>query len=312
MANYKIDRENLAGLIPEEIAREIITGVRTSSVAMQLMRRLPNMSTRLQRMPVLSLLPQSDFVNGDAGMKITTNVAWKDKILVVGEIATIVPIPQAVLDDSDYDIWGEVRPLISESMGRTLDQQIFNGGNPKAPIEWPPGLIPAAIAAGNQVTTGTGIDILDDVNNMFGLLEEQGYDVTGFASQKGLRTKLRGLRDNNNGFLFGAPTSGNENNPFGIPMFFVGEGTWDARLASAIAGDWTKSVYSIRQDMTFQIFDTGVISDDEGKVVYNLLQQDMIAMRAVMRIAWQVANPINIDRTDIEGTFPFAILKPSA
>lgn len=311
MAQYKIDRENLAGLIPEEISREIISGVRTSSIAMQLMRQLPNMSTRVQKMPVLSLLPQSDFVNGDAGMKITTNVAWKDKFIVAGEIATIIPIPQAVLDDSDYDVWGEVRPLAAESIGRTYDQQVFNGGNPKAPIEWPKGIIPQAITAGNEIVTGTGIDVLDDVNNVFGLLEEQGYDVTGMVSQKGLRTKLRGLRDNNNGFLFGSPTSGNDNNPFGVPIFFAGEGTWNKNQASAIAGDWTKSVYSIRQDMTFQIFDTGVISDDEGKVVYNLLQQDMIAMRVVMRIGWQVANPINIDRTDIEGTFPFAILKPS-
>lgn len=273
MAN-SINRENLAGLIPEEITREIISGIRTESVAMQLMRRLPNMSTKVQKMPVLSLLPQADFVNGDAGMKITTSVAWKDKQLVVGEIAAIVPVPQAVLDDADYDIWGQVQPLLVEKFGRVFDNQVFYGGNPKAPIEWPLGLIPQAINAGNVETIGTGIDVLDDINNTFGLLEEQGYDVTGIAAQKTLRTSLRGLRDGNGGFLFSNPTSGSDNNPYGVPIYFVGAGTWPRAEASALAGDWNNAVYSMRQDMTFQIFDTGVISDDDGKIVYNLLQQD--------------------------------------
>lgn len=307
-----INREDAYSLIPEEVSREIISGVRKSSVSMQLMRQLPNMSTRVQKMPVLSLLPQADFVDGDAGMKITTNLAWKDKQIVIGEIAAIVPIPQAVLDDSDYDIWGQVQPPLIEKFGRVFDNQVFNGGNPKAPIEWPKGLIPQAITAGNVVAIGTGLDILDDINNAFGLLEEQEYDVTGMAAQKRLRTKLRGLRNANNDFLFSSPVSGSDNNPFGIPIHYVGRDTWNSENASAVIGEWTNAVYSMRQDMTFQIFDTGVISDDDGKVVYNLLQQDMVALRAVMRLGWQVINPIDVDRQDIVNTFPFAVLTPSA
>ena len=278
---------------------------------MQLMRRLPNMSTKTQKMPVLSLLPSADFVNGDSGMKITTNAAWKDKQLVVGEIAAIVPVPQAVIDDADYDIWGQVQPLLIESFGRIFDNQVFNGGNPKAPVEWPLGIIPQATTAGNVVTMGTGSDVLDDINNAFGLLEEQEYEVTGMAAQKTLRTALRGLRNENRDFLFQSPTSGSDQNPFGVPIYFAGRGVWDKTKATGILGEWSNAVYSMRQDMTFQIFDTGVISDDAGKVVYNLLQQDMVALRAVMRLAWQVTNPIDIDRTDIITTFPFAIIKPS-
>ena len=44
-------------------------------------------------------------------------------------------------------------------------------------------------------------------------------------------------------------------------------------------------VYSIRQDITVKILDQGVIQDPETKdIVYNLAQQDMIALRVVMRL----------------------------
>ena len=59
-----------------------------------------------------------------------------------------------------------------------------------------------------------------------------------------------------------------------------------------IAGDWSKAVVGLRQDLTYQVFDTGVISDDSGVVVLNLMQQDAVALRCVMRCAWAVADPV--------------------
>lgn len=305
-----IDRLKAYSLIPEETIAGIISGIRKESVAMQLMRRLPNMSTKTAKQAVLATLPYADFVNGDAGMKITTDMQWKDKLLVVGEIAAIVPIPINVLEDAEYDIWGEVQPALIEKFGRVFDNQVFNGGNPKAPQEWPEGLIPMAEDAGNVVTVGTGVDIAEDINQLFGKLEEDEFNVTAIAAQLSLQTKLRGLRDANNQFIFSPPTGDQPGNIYSVPTVFVGRNTWNPARALAIAGEWENAVYAIRKDMTFEIFDTGVISDDEGKVVFNLLQQDMVAMRAVMRLAWQVSNPIDIDR-DMATSFPFAVLKPS-
>lgn len=302
-----IERPNAAALIPEAVTKEIINGVRKSSVAMRLMRKLPNMTTNTARQPVLSMLPQADFVNGDAGMKVTTNVAWDKKVMTVGEIAAIVPVPQAVIDDAEYDIWGEVKPLLVEAFGRVFDRQVFSERNPKAPAEWPDPLIPAAIEAGNTVALGTGVDYAADVSELYTKLEDAGYEITALAAQRSFKGKLRNMRDANKQPLYQQLTSDQPGVLYGVPVDFVAPGTWDKSLATAIAGEWNNAVYSIRQDMTFQIFDTGVISDEEGKIVYNLLQQDMVALRAVMRIAWQVANPVDIDRA--YGTsFPFAVL----
>ena len=306
-----IQRSNAATLIPEAVSREIINGVRKQSVAMRLMRRLPNMTTSTARQPVLSLLPTADFVNGDAGMKVTTNAAWDKKIMTVGEIAAIIPVPQSVIDDADYDIWGEVRPLLEEAFGRVFDRQVFSERNAKAPTEWPDPIIPAAIAAGNTVQLGTGKDAAEDISNLYSVLEDGGYEVTALAAQRSLKGTLRNMRDDTGQPLYQQLTADQPGVLYSVPTDFVAPGTWDKTQALAIAGEWNDAVYAVRQDMTFQIFDTGVISDEDGKVIYNLLQQDMVAMRAVMRLAWQVANPIDIDRPNGEG-FPFAVLTPGA
>ena len=129
-------------------------------------------------------------------------------------------------------------------------------------------------------------------------------------SPQGLKGTLRNLRDGNGYPLFQQLTAAQPGTIYNVPIEFVGPGVWDKDEVVAIAGEWNDAVYAIRQDITFQIFDSGVISDDEGKVVYNLMQQDMVAMRAVMRIAWQIADPIDIDRP-YESSYPFAVLTPA-
>ena len=116
-----IDRTGAASLIPEENAREIIQGVVTQSAVLQRGRKLPNMSSKTYKMPVLDMLPIAYFVNGDTGAKKTTKQAWDKKFITAEEIAVIVPIPEAVLDDSDYDIWGEVKPRVIEAFGKVID-----------------------------------------------------------------------------------------------------------------------------------------------------------------------------------------------
>ena len=76
----------------------------------------------------------------------------------------------------------------------------------------------------------------------------------------------------------------------------------------AIVGDWTQLVYAIRQDITFKIFDSGVIQDpSSGDIKYNLIQNDMVALRAVMRLGWEIPNPINAYNANLDNAFPFAV-----
>ena len=96
-----IDRSGAESLIPEDRAAEIIQGAIAQSAVLSMGRRLANMTAAQTRLPVLDALPIAYFVNGDTGQKKTTRQAWDKKTIIAEEIAVIVPIPEAVLDDAD-------------------------------------------------------------------------------------------------------------------------------------------------------------------------------------------------------------------
>ena len=93
---------------------------------------------------------------------------------------------------------------------------------------------------------------------------------------------------------------------------YLDNGAWNKTLSTLIAGDFNQAVYSIRQDVTYKVLDQAVIQDpSNGEILYNLAQDDMVALRVVMRLGWEIPNPVNaLDET--ETRFPFASLKPSA
>lgn len=314
MANI-IDRNALSGLIPEPVTREIMQGAIAESAVLRMGRRLANMSSKTQTINVLDALPSAYFVNGEAtdngagdAFKQTTKMAWDKKKLYAEEIAVIVPIPEAALDDADYDIWGEVRPRLTEAFGKVIDAAILFGTN--KPSTWRNGVVPSAIAAGNGVPMGS--DVFSDIMGESGLIskvELDGFNPNGVMSAIQMRGKLRGLKDTTGQPIFKSDMQGATRYGLdGMDMYFPMNGAFDPNQAQMIVGDWSQLVYAIRQDMTFKIFTEGVIQDPSTKAItYNLMQNDMVALRAVMRLGWEIANPINAYNADITNPFPFSV-----
>lgn len=305
-----IDRTDAAALIPEDVATGIIQGAVANSAVLRKFRRLANMSRAQQRMPVLSALPAAYWVSGDTGLKKTTDQAWGNKYLNVEEIAVLVPIPQAVLDDANYDIWGETQPRLQEAMGVLIDSAVIFGTN--KPASWPDDIVTDATAAGNTVSLAAFPDIADAVGADNGLMHEievDGFDVNGFLTYKAMKAQFRGLRTAMGDLIYQPSlTVGTPSTLYGETLDFVNNGVWEAAKALMVAGDWSMGVYSIRQDLTFSFSTQAVITDAAGAVIYNLFQQDMVALRAVMRLAVQIANPINREQVVEASRYPFGIL----
>lgn len=306
-----ISREQAEALIREQVVPQIFQDVPKTSAVMSLARKLPNMTSKQTRIRVLDQLPMAYWVNGDTGFKQTSEQAWDNVWLTAAELAVIVPIPEAVLDDAEFDIMGEVTPRVVEAIGQRVDSAIIFGNN--RPAEWDSDIITRARQAGNNVAVGSKdwYDLIMSEGGAFDKVEELGYGVTGAIAAMGMKAKLRGLRTQDGLPIYSASMQGSTNHGLdGNPMHFLNNGAFDKTVAQLIVGDFSQLVYSIRQDVTIKILDQGVIQDPSTKeIVYNLAQQDMIALRVVFRMGWALPNPatrLNGDRTGC----PFAYVEP--
>ncbi len=153
-----ITRANAAAAIPVEETQKIWQETEKQSLAMRTFAKV-NMKAYQQRLRLADALPGGGFVgnSGDGGpissgslqgLKPTTTMSWKNKVMQAEEIATIVAIPENVLNDADIDIFAEVRAKVAQEFGRILDAAVFFGvGSP-----WSESLASHAIASGNVIS----------------------------------------------------------------------------------------------------------------------------------------------------------------
>jgi HK97 family phage major capsid protein len=319
-----INRTNAAGLIPVEYSREIIQELPQESAFLRLARQLPNMSRKEDKRPVLNSLPMAYFVNqssgttgdDDIGVKQTTQMEWGSLTLTAEEIACIIPVPENVLADADYDLWAEIVPQVRAAFGVVIDQAAFFGVN--KPTSWPDAIAPAAVAKGNyrQVGSVQGKDLASDIIGVGGLMnkvEEDGFNVNGFYAANTMKAQFRDLRDEVGQFLFMRSLTETEPDRLaGERIYFDRNGNFDTSDYLAIAGDWSKAVYAIREDIEYRLLTEATIIDPSTKeVVYALAQQDMAAMRFKMRLGVQVANPVTRANGTAATRYPFAVLTPA-
>lgn len=308
--NDAINSTDAGALIPESVSNSIISGIELTSAAMQLMRRT-RMTRYQHRMPVLASLPEAYFVAGGGGLKQTTKMAWANKFLVAEEIAVIVPIFEAYLDDAEYDLWAEIKPKIVEAFAVKIDGAVLF--DVEKPDTWGTAVYDHAVAAGNAVIRGAvaNQDVAGDVSDAMSLVENDGFEVNGHVAKRSMRGTFRNLRDDNGQPIFSPGIPNKEGATlWGEPLKYISNSIWNADDASLITGDWNQAIMAVRQDITYKMLTEAVIFDDEGNVMYNLAQQDMVALRCVGRFAYQVVNSINREGTAADQS-PFAVLHPT-
>jgi HK97 family phage major capsid protein len=305
--NSLVARSDTAALVPEEVSAAMLTSLEARSVALEYGQRIP-VSRNQTRFPVLSALPAAYFVTGDTGLKQTTDAGWDNKYMYVEEIATIVPIPEAVLDDAGFDVWASIQPLMEAAIARKLDAAILFGTS--APSAWVTegSVISHAIAAGNTVDRGTNNaaagGVHGDLSDVVGKLEADGYVPNGAVGNITLKARLRNIRDTT-GRTLDLPAD------IPTPRFDLA-GLWPAtgdNDVEAIVGDFTNLVVGVRQDMTYKLITEGVITDNSGAIIYNLPQQDMVALRLVFRAGYAIRNPINYQQETEASRSPFSVLR---
>jgi HK97 family phage major capsid protein len=302
-----ISRSEVAGFLPEDVVADLIEGATEQSAAMQLFRTIPLGGT-VTRMPVMQALPIAYFVNGDTGLKQTTEASWASKYLNVEEIAAILPVPDNVVDDLSFNIFDSLRPFLEEAVALTLDDAIFFGTN--KPASWPAAIGPGAAAATQAVTmnsAATAGGVFEDTNKALEMVESDGFDPKSWVFPRNFRAKLRRARNSQGDQL---QDFSSINTIWDLPVEYALPGRWPTGTGSiaGFVGDWSEAILGLRQDVQYKILDQAVLQDNTGAIIYNLAQQDMTALRLTFRAAFQVSNRVTRDNTNEATRYPFATL----
>ena len=308
-----INRADVDSIVPAEVSYELLNALEQESAMLRMARRLRNMSVYEEKLPVLSALATAYFNGSETGLVQTTEVNWEDKSIYAEDLTVIVPIAKNTLRDAKVPLWDEIKPEMKNAAMAAIEAAMLLGTN--KPSTWPTAIVTAAAAASHSVTIGTGADLYDDIlgeDGLFAKVEADGFGVTGCYAHLSMKGKLRSVRDaNGQPILTRDPVQSMQYALDGAPIYFPENGV-PSTSYPLIAGQWRHLVYSFRQDMEFEISTQGVISDGDGKVISNLFQQNMVALKLHMRLGFQLPNPINRVNTNASTRYPFSILVPAA
>lgn len=314
---YDAPDGTLSGLIPVEYSTEIIQQATENSLALQYFRQV-RMPTAVQHMPVLDALPVAKWVSGEpndtdgtGGEKSVTAQSWKGLVLTAEEIAAIVPVPEAVLEDIAIDVWSEITPRLGEAIGYAIDAATLVGQD--KPTSWPTAIVPAAIAAGNEVenTLGTAADAAD-YDSVISQVEQDGFFPTRVFASMDQRSVFRTIGAPN--YLTDIRDDGRVDSIYGVDVTYDRLGGLNASASynvKALAGDPRMAIIGTRVDMQYKLLDQATIdisAAQNGSAMVSLAQQDMVALRVRARFGFAVANPPTKLNANASTRYPFAVL----
>lgn len=275
-------KDELSGFVPVEQAKDIMKDVARGSSVLRL-SKVSNMESDTKKIPVMTEGPGAYWV-GEGERIQTSKAGWIYPELKAKKLAVIIPVTKEKLNDTTIAVFDELKEPIAEAFYKAFDAAaIFGTNSPFAS-----NIMSCVETSGNKVeleTNGAGkLDL--DVSDAMALVEEAGYDVNGFAAKVGIKNSLRKLRDANGNQLFAEGVNGKEF--YSLPIEFSRNGAWDKSKAEIVGADWDKSLVGIRANIEYEILKEATLEgtvDEDGKPI-SLAEQDMIAIKATMRIAY--------------------------
>lgn len=280
---------SFSGVIPPEQSTQIMQEAIIQSAALQLGTRVP-MGTNVTNMPVPSVFPVASWVSSaGTGRKPYTNTGLVNKTMTAEEVAAVIAIPDAMIEDSTINLWAFARPLLAQAIAVALDQAILFGIN--APATFPAGGVIADAQAQAAVTDAVGT-----VNHAMGLVETQGLAVSGHAADLGVRAVFRGVRASTGELLLGEQQWQNYTVPtlYGLPINYS---SWDATITGGatpydyLTGAWKYLIIGVRSDLRYDMNPAAVIADSAGVVQVSGWQDNVTPLKVWARFACALVHP---------------------
>ena len=277
-------KDELSGFVPKEQAQEIIKKVARGSSVIRLSRVEP-MNSETKKIPVMTSGAGAYWI-GEGKRIGTSGATWIFPELHAKKLGVIIPVTREKINDSTIDVFSELQDSISEAFYKSFDAAaLFGYESPFATS------VMGAITDCEAEVSASAASLDIAASDVMAKVEEAGYDADGFIAKIGVKNSLRKLRDANGSPIFIAGTDQNE--LYGQPIEFIRNGAWRDEEAELIAGEWKYSLVGIRDDIEYEILTEATLQgtlDEDGKPL-SLAEQDMVAVKATMRIAYLCVKP---------------------
>lgn len=273
-------KEQLSGFVPQEAASEIIKNVVRGSSVLRLSKVEP-MSSDRKKFNVLVDGAGAYWV-GEGERISTSGATWIHPEIQAKKLAVIIPVTKEKLGDSTVSVFNELMPDITEAFHKAIDKACIFGEN----SPFTTSIIGSVDKTKMIVTDNSDIDLA--MSDTMAMVEGAGYEVTGFAGHIGIKNTLRKLRDASGAPIYVDGT--NQKEIYSQPIEFVRNGAWDKSKADLIGGEWKYSIVGIRSGIEFEVLTEATLQgtlDTDGKPI-SLAEQDMIAIKATMRLGYLV------------------------
>lgn len=280
--------DNGAIIPPEEFIAEVSRLEEEYGVAARYvnLRRTSNNSLRgIKGGDDLELVKTSEL-----GLKSKQEASYEQYNLTHLEYTGIVPVSDTLLEDSAIDLWADLTNRFARANAKRQDELVFTENDTDDDVY---GILNATgtaqISVGSSIDAFDGTDGVDALNEMMYAVPSPSMANGRFYLHRTLLGRIQRMKDDDgrhiwqpgidggvSGTIWGMPYTLTEVMP---SLTEVEEG--DPFL---IFGDLRNTIMSVRVPMQTQFFNTGVITDSDGDVLLNLMQQDAQAIRARVRM----------------------------
>ena len=196
------------------------------------------------------------------------------------KLGVIVVASREFLNYTYSQFFEAMKPQIAEQFYKKFDEAgLLNVDNP-----FPQSVEQSVTASGNVVN---GPINLENVLALEDELLEHDVEANAFLSKTQNRTALRGVRDENTNENYYDRSS---NTLDGLPV--VDLKSDEIKKGDLYAGDFNKMFYGIPYNMSYKISEDGQLStvqNEDGSPV-NLFEQELIALRVTMDVAFHIAD----------------------
>jgi len=271
-------------VVPAPLAVEMLRNIEIKSVCQPFLRKWPMTSKTLDINMVGDEI-EAGVVGTEGGKKPKSKGTFEQLTLTTKEIAVIVPLTEEWSENANIAVDSFLRGECEKAIAKKLDRIYMGYEDVGTFAENISGDIPAE----HIIAYPTGDDLLIDISNALGCIEEDGFqDNIAWAAHTTLKARLRNLRDEDGLPIFQPANAKEPATLYGYPIRFSRNMLKVGSPAAyeLIVGDWTYGFEGLRGGVKYDITNQATITI--GEKTYNLWEKNMEAIKLWVRRAFRM------------------------